>query len=39
MIYTLTLNPAIDLFITTQDMQPNRVNRTQNYEFAALGDC
>lgn len=37
MIYTLTLNPAIDLFITTQDMQPNRVNRTQNYEVQANG--
>ncbi|WP_412989799.1 1-phosphofructokinase [Pediococcus siamensis] len=37
MIYTLTLNPAIDLFIDTKAMQPNVVNRTENYEIQANG--
>lgn len=37
MIYTLTLNPAIDLFIDTKTMQPNVVNRTENYDIQANG--
>ncbi|MFT8459317.1 MAG: 1-phosphofructokinase [Liquorilactobacillus ghanensis] len=37
MIYTITLNPAIDLFIDTEKMQPNTVNRTQNYDIQANG--
>lgn len=37
MIYTLTLNPAIDLFIKTQEMQPNTVNRTESYDVQANG--
>ena len=28
-IYTLTLNPAIDLFIRTNQMEPGQVNRTE----------
>lgn len=37
MIYTLTLNPAIDLFIDTKTMQPNVVNRTVSYDIQANG--
>ncbi|MDO4680567.1 MAG: 1-phosphofructokinase [Aerococcus sp.] len=37
MIYTLTLNPAIDLFIKTQQMEPNTVNRTDSYDVQANG--
>lgn len=37
MIYTLTLNPAIDLFIKTQQMAPNTVNRTDSYDVQANG--
>lgn len=37
MIYTLTLNPAIDLFIKTQEMKPNTVNRTDSYDIQANG--
>lgn len=37
MIYTLTLNPAIDLFIDTKTMQPNVVNRTESYDIQANG--
>ncbi|GAB5052188.1 1-phosphofructokinase [Pediococcus ethanolidurans] len=37
MIYTLTLNPAIDLFIDTKSMHPNVVNRTENYDIQANG--
>ena len=37
MIYTLTLNPAIDLFIKTQTMAPNTVNRTDSYDIQANG--
>jgi 1-phosphofructokinase len=36
-IYTLTLNPAIDLFIKTQTMAPNTVNRTDSYDIQANG--
>lgn len=32
MIYTLTMNPAIDLFIETTHLYPNTVNRT-NYDL------
>ncbi|WP_367365315.1 1-phosphofructokinase [Pediococcus parvulus] len=37
MIYTLTLNPAIDLFVDTKTMQPNVVNRTESYDIQANG--
>ena len=37
MIYTMTLNPAIDLFIKTQTMAPNTVNRTDSYDIQANG--
>lgn len=37
MIYTCTLNPAIDLFIQTDEMKKNIVNRTENYEIQANG--
>ena len=37
MIHTLTLNPASDLFIKTQTMAPNTVNRTDSYDIQANG--
>lgn len=37
MIYTLTLNPAIDLFIETKEMKENHVNRTEKYDIQANG--
>ncbi|WPC18283.1 1-phosphofructokinase [Pediococcus inopinatus] len=37
MIYTLTLNPAIDLVIDTKTMKPNVVNRTESYDIQANG--
>lgn len=37
MIYTLTLNPAIDLFIDTDEMKPDTVNRTNSYDIQANG--
>lgn len=37
MIYTCTLNPAIDLFIETDEMKENTVNRTNDYEIQANG--
>lgn len=37
MIYTLTTNLAIDLFIETNDMKPNFVNRTNYFEYSANG--
>ncbi|KRL99012.1 1-phosphofructokinase [Liquorilactobacillus satsumensis] len=37
MIYTITLNPAIDLFIDTEKMEPNIVNRTKKYDIQANG--
>ncbi|KRN09813.1 1-phosphofructokinase [Liquorilactobacillus mali] len=37
MIYTITLNPAIDLFIDTERMEPNMVNRTKKYDIQANG--
>lgn len=37
MIYTLTLNPAIDLFIDTKEMKENHVNRTEKYDIQANG--
>lgn len=33
MIYTITLNPAIDLVIITKKLEPNIVNRTKNLSF------
>nr|WP_267472165.1 1-phosphofructokinase [Lacticaseibacillus rhamnosus] len=33
----MTLNPAIDLFIKTQTMAPNTVNRTDSYDIQANG--
>lgn len=37
MFYTCTLNPAIDLFIDTDKLLPNTVNRTNNYDVIANG--
>ena len=37
MIYTATLNLAIDLFIDTQEMSPKIVNRTEEYDVQANG--
>ncbi|WP_179396252.1 1-phosphofructokinase [Lacticaseibacillus absianus] len=37
MIYTLTLNPAIDLFITTPQMKEGTVNRTTGADVQANG--
>lgn len=37
MIYTATLNLAIDLFIDTQEMSPKIVNRTDEYDVQANG--
>lgn len=37
MIYTVTLNPAIDLVIVTQSLRPNVVNRTQKFELQPNG--
>lgn len=36
-IYTLTMNPAIDLFIDTLQYQPNQVNRSQEWHVHANG--
>ena len=33
MIYTATLNLAIDLFIDTQEMSPKIVNRTEEWVY------
>lgn len=37
MIYTCTLNPAIDLFVATDDLLPNTVNRTSQEDYQANG--
>ncbi len=37
MIYTLTMNPAIDMNITGHDIQPNCVNRTGNVVYSPNG--
>lgn len=37
MIYTVTLNPAIDLVILTEKLLPNKVNRTNQFELQANG--
>ena len=37
MIYTCTLNPAIDLFVETENLLPNKVNRTQDEDYQANG--
>lgn len=37
MIYTATLNPAIDLVIVTQSLEANKVNRTQSFELQPNG--
>ena len=37
MIYTLTANLAIDLFISTKELKPNYVNRTEYFETSANG--
>lgn len=37
MIYTLTLNPAIDLFIETEHLKKDIVNRTKSYDVQANG--
>lgn len=37
MIYTLTLNPAIDLFIDTPQLQKDVVNRTHRFDIQANG--
>lgn len=37
MIYTITLNPAIDLVIITKKLESNTVNRTENFELQPNG--
>ncbi|MBB6455411.1 1-phosphofructokinase [Salirhabdus euzebyi] len=37
MIYTLTPNPAIDLFVELDSFKPNTVNRTNNEDYQANG--
>lgn len=37
MIYTITLNPAIDLVIVTKHLKPNAVNRTESFELQPNG--
>ncbi|MDF7683581.1 1-phosphofructokinase [Lactobacillus sp. ESL0679] len=37
MIYTITLNPAIDLVIVTKKLQPKVVNRTEKFELQPNG--
>lgn len=37
MIYTVTLNPAIDLFIDTNELIANSVNRTNRFDLQANG--
>ncbi|WEV40147.1 1-phosphofructokinase [Lactobacillus sp. ESL0681] len=37
MIYTVTLNPAIDLVIVTQTLEPKVVNRTEKFELQPNG--
>ncbi len=37
MIYTITLNPAIDLVIITKKLEPNIVNRTEKFELQPNG--
>lgn len=37
MIYTCTLNPAIDLFVEADDLLPNKVNRTKSEDYQANG--
>ncbi|WP_025025354.1 1-phosphofructokinase [Companilactobacillus nodensis] len=37
MIYTCTLNPAIDLFIETDQLKPDVVNRTNSYDIIPNG--
>lgn len=37
MIYTVTLNPAIDLVIITQNLKPEIVNRTKSFELQPNG--
>lgn len=37
MIYTITLNPAIDLVIVTKKLEPKVVNRTEKFELQPNG--
>lgn len=37
MIYTLTLNPAIDLFIKVNEIHPNKVNRSEYADYQENG--
>ena len=37
MIYTLTLNPAIDLFIDMDNLLPKKVNRSNYDEYTENG--
>ena len=37
MIYTLTLNPAIDMNVMVEDMEFGKVNRTKNATYSANG--
>lgn len=37
MIFTVTLNPAIDLVIVTKELKPNIVNRTESFELQPNG--
>nr|MDH3177026.1 hypothetical protein [Bacillus pumilus] len=37
MIYTCTLNPAIDLYIALKEMKANAVNRTEDEDYQPNG--
>lgn len=37
MLYTVTLNPAIDLVIVTKELKPDTVNRTDRFELQPNG--
>lgn len=37
LIYTATLNPAIDLVIVSESLEPNKVNRTKSFELQPNG--
>lgn len=37
MIYTLTMNPAIDMNLTGKEIRPNQVNRTENTVYSPNG--
>ncbi|GAA3324756.1 hypothetical protein GCM10020331_053880 [Ectobacillus funiculus] len=37
MIYTCTMNPAIDLFVAVDSLEPDVVNRTNAEDYQANG--